>query len=351
MIARLAGLWLAALMVAGCGRSSVSAVLSYPAAMPLRVYPVVLVAFGTEPSGADAAARVEAHLREPVDGSPAVDARRMPRENVEQLIAAGSLEPGTAIVDVASAASVRVTTVPRTFTYQDCSFGRCMSRMRTDYVDEAVLSLTVTMSVRDIRTGRVIHSVREDAQLTGAGPRAERVLLDRVMGVLLPYLDQRSERVRLRLFSVSDPRVERAIELLRDGEWRAARVLLEEAVRSPELAALPAETRARALYDLSVARRFDPTTTADVPRHYAAAQAALEAAIALDPERAFYQEALVSLQADQTRAAALEAQYEVSRANAAAVGGSSPSPNPGITVAPPQPPDEGAVPPPPPTYR
>ncbi|MEZ4324349.1 MAG: hypothetical protein R3B40_03965, partial [Polyangiales bacterium] len=250
-----------ALMALGCGRSSVSAVVAYPAAMPLRVYPVVLVAFGSEPTGAEAAARVEEHLRQPVGESPAVDARIMPRESVEQLISAGALQPGTAVVDVASAASVRITTVPRTINYQDCSFGRCVSRMRTDYVDEAVSMLAVTLSVRDIRTGRVIHRVREAADLIGAGPRAERSLMSRVMSALLPYLDQRTERVRLRLLSVSEPRVERALDLLREGEWRAARVLLEEAVRSPELAALDAEDRARALYDLSVARRFDPTTT------------------------------------------------------------------------------------------
>lgn len=327
-----------------------SAVVSYPAVMPLRVYPVVLIAFGSEANGADAAARIEEHLRQPVDGSQAVEAQRMPRENVEQLIAAGTLQPGTAIVDVTSAQSVRVTTVPRTFTYQDCSFGRCVSRMRTDYIDEAVLSLAVTMSVRDIRTGRVIHSVREDAQLTGAGPRAERVLLDRVMSVLLPYLDQRTERVRLRLFRVPEPRVERALELLRDGEWRAARVLLEEAVRSPELAALDAETRARALYDLSVARRFDPTTTADVARHYAAAQAALEAAIALDPERTVYRDALASLQADQARAAALQVQHDVARANAASAA-EPPSPSPAVPPTPLPPVGEEAVPQPPPTYR
>jgi hypothetical protein len=283
----------------------------------------------------------------------------MPRENVAQLIAAGALQPGTAVVDVASAASVRVTTVPRTINYQDCSFGRCVSRMRTDYVDEAVLTLAVTLSVRDIRTGRVIHRVREVADLVGAGPRAERALLDRVMRVLLPHLDQRTERVRLRLLSVPDDRVERALALLREREARAARVLLEEAVRSPEVAALPTEQRARALYDLSVARRLDPTTTSSLARHYAAAKAALSAAIALDPERAFYREALSSLEADEARATALAAQADVARVNAeggvavaGTAGGSDAASAAGEGGAPaPAPPAEDQLPPPPAAYQ
>lgn len=315
-MARIAGLLFAALLASGCGRSSVSAVVSYPAAMPLRVYPVVLVAFGAEPGAADVAERVETHLRRTVGSGPGVDARRMPRENVDQLIASGALTPGTAVVDLTSLSSVRVQTVPRSYSYQDCSLGRCYTRTRTDYVDEAVLSLTVTMSVRDIRTGRVIHSVREVAQLQGGGRGAIEVLVDRVMETLLPYLDERTERVRVRLLSVDDPRVDRAIEHMREGEWRAARVLLEDAVRSPELHAMGAETRARALYDLSMARRFDPTTMDDVTRHYAAARAPLDAAIELDPERSAYRDARSSLDADEARAQALAAQHAVARANA-----------------------------------
>jgi hypothetical protein len=349
-MARVAGLLIVALLASGCGRSSVSAVVSYPAAMPLRVYPVVLVAFGPEPAGADVAARVEMHLRSPVGSSPAVDARRMPRENVDQLIAAGTLEPGTAVVDLSSLSSVRVQTVPRTINYQDCSFGRCVSRMRTDYVDEAVVSLTVTMAVRDIRSGRVIHSVQEAAELTGGGRRLSAALIDRVMDTLLPYLDQRTERVRVRLLSVPDPRVEQAIVHLRAGEWRAGRVLLEEAVRSPELHAMDAETRARALYDLSVARRFDPTTMEDITRHYAAARAPLDAAIELDPQRVAYRDARGALDADEARAQALAAQHAVARANAAAT---LPAPaavpaDPGAALPPPD--ASGSV-PPPPTYR
>lgn len=350
-MARVAGLLIAALLASGCARSSVSAVVSYPAAMPLRVYPVVLVAFGTEPAAADVAARVEAHLRSPVGSSPAVDARRMPREAVEQLIATGALQPGTAVVDVVSLSSVRVQTVPRTVNYQDCSFGRCVSRMYTDYVDEAVVSLTVTMAVRDIRSGRVIHSVQEAAELTGGGRRLTAALVDRVMDTLLPYLDQRTERVRVRLLSVSDPRVEQAVAHLRAGEWRAGRVLLEEAVRSPELHAMDAETRARALYDLSVARRFDPTTMDDITRHYAAARAPLDAAIELDPQRVAYRDARAALDADEARAQALAAQHAVARANAAGAPASASAVPADPAATPPAPGADATVPPPPPTYR
>lgn len=348
-MARIAGLVFAALLASGCGRSSVSAEVSYPAAMPLRVYPVVLVAFGSEPGGADVAERVETHLRRAVGSSPGVDARRMPRENVDRLIASGALTPGTAVVDVSALSSVRVQTVPRTYNYQDCSLGRCYSRMRTDYVDEAVVSLAVTMSVRDIRSGLVIHSVRELAEISGRGRGALEFLVDQVMETLLPYLDQRTERVRVRLMSVSDPRVEQAIEHLRKGEWRAGRVLLEDAVRSPELHAMDAETRARALYDLSVARRFDPTTMEDIARHYAAARAPLDAAIELDPERVAYQDARRALDADEARAQALAAQHAVARANAeAAVPAPAAPPAPGTV---PQPLGTDSTVPPPPTYR
>lgn len=348
MLARVAGLLIAALLASGCGRSSVSAVVSYPAAMPLRVYPVVLVAFGTEPAAADAAERVESHLRRPVGTSPGVDARRMPREHVEQLIASGALTPGTAVVDVSALSSVRVQTVPRTYNYQDCSFGRCYTRSRTDYVDEAVVSLAVTMSVRDIRSGRVIHSVRELAETSGRGRGVLELLVDRVMETLLPYLDQRTERVRVRLLSVPDLRVEQAIERMREGEWRAGRVLLEDAVRSPEVHAMDAETRARALYDLSVARRFDPTTMDDVARHYAAARAPLDAAIELDPERVAYRDARGALDADEARALALAAQHAVARANAEAAVTPPAAPAPGTASPPPG--DESSV-PPPPTYQ
>jgi hypothetical protein len=347
---RVAGILIAVLLSAGCGRSNVSAVVSYPAAMPLRVYPVVLVAFGADPADVDVASRVERHLRSQVGSSPAVDARLMPRETVDQLIAMRALEPGTAVVDVSSRSSMRLQTVPRSFTYQDCSFGRCITRTRTDYVEEAVASLTVTMAVRDIRTGRVIHSLQEVAELPRLGGGLSVALVDRVVSQLLPYLDQRTERVRVPLWDVPDPRVEAALDHLRAGEWRAGRVLLEEAVRSPELHAMDAEVRARALYALSVARRFDPTTLHDIARHYAAARAPLDAAIELDPQRVAYRDARGALDQDEARAQVLAAQEAVARDNAATL-----APDPAAATAGTTPaslsPAADAIAPPPPAYR
>ena len=69
---------------------------------------------------------------------------------------------------------------------------------------------------------------------------------------------------------------------------------------------------------LTVARRFDPTTMDDVTNHYAAARAPLDAAIELDPERTAYRDALTALAADEARAQTLAAQHAVARANAEA---------------------------------
>src|SRR5690606_33528910 len=117
-------------------------------------------------------------------------------------------------------------------------------------------------------------------------------------------IDQRTESVEVHLEEVEAEEVVAALERIRVGDWTRGREALERYVEGAGFAAQPDEVRARVLYDLGQARRFD--TTIEAERRFARAGEAMRAAVRLRPQSR-YATALAELAAHRrSRAMVLE---------------------------------------------
>ena len=164
-------------------------------------------------------------------------------------------------------------------------------------------------------------------------------LLERLLVDVRALVDPHEEVVRVRLLPVDLPGVETALATLAAGEWREGRRQLENAAGTPEAESLSPAQRARLLYDLGIARRFDAGSAEDDPdQHFADAEAALRQAIELDPE-ARYAEALASLREHRSANREIARQREATERNFALERQADPH-----VVAPPPPPGYEALP-------
>lgn len=348
---------LVALAAVACANgTTVTTTITHPAEVPVRAYPVVFVALGADPREVELGRRVQAYLAGRAAAEPQSEVRLADAAELDQMRAQGQMPVASVVLrlDLRTLRSVRSRTDTRPETV--CDAFRCYTVQRTYLVDIPTVRMNASLRVEDGPTGRVLVRRNLVANDEGA-PLAvlERRALERLSSQMQTMFDARSERVQARLLDVEDEGVQQAIEAIERGEWRDGRVRLEAAVRSESVHALPTEARARALYNLSVARRFDPTgyTEASGPTeieaHYRSAEAPLLAAIELDPAERRYPEALAALRADGTRARTLAAQREAARHNHE-LGGSATAPPRAPTAPAPGAPG-GGVPAPPPGYR
>src|SRR5690606_24563446 len=137
------------------------------------------------------------------------------------------------------------------------------------------------VTVRDGPTGRVLQRARVVAR--SERMRFERLrarVMARLRARLLARFDVRRERVAVDLLEVeSVPEVDRAVAAAAAGDWARARNSLERLARNAR--GLEPEQRARLLYNLGQARRFDPSPG---PQRLPLAARALREAARLDPD-------------------------------------------------------------------
>lgn len=300
-----------ALILLGCAGPTVVATVPTPALVPLRTFPFLVVVSGPDAVEQAIADALAAHLQG--DGRVV---RRADRADVEAMRLRGELPAASVVVwlevEERRDSRTRLGSRPETV----CGPAGCYTRNRPDSYEIPTLRMGARVTVLEGPSARILQRLGVEIQEEGRGyarmrERASRRLLER----LLAMVDPHPETVAVRLLRVALPGVEEALDLMGRGRWHEARTRLEAVARSAAFRRLTAKQRARVLYDLAIARRFDPVTfERDPERHFDAAEAALRRAVRLDPEP-LYDRALRDLRAHRDRARLLREQREAAEHN------------------------------------
>jgi hypothetical protein len=299
------------LLLGGCGGgTAVRGTVVHPATIPVRSFPRIWIAGGHLDYEIALLDSLAAHLR-----GRRAEVHRVELDRLEPLRAGGRIRAATVvvIVDVRMRESTRTEWGSRPETV--CGPVGCYQTTRSYVYELPTLRALVSVTVYDGPSARVLQrtTLREADEGRDYDDMRERVV-NALRERLLRMVDQHPERVEVVLLDVDVPEVERAIETIDDGEWEAGRQLLEQAWRSPAVRALDPEDRARVLYDIGQARRFDPSTLDDPQAHFEAAERALRAAIRLHAHER-YRNALDALQRHRNEVVVVRAQEQAAEHN------------------------------------
>jgi hypothetical protein len=312
LVARLLAALLAVLAM-GCGASMmVRGEVLRPASVPVRTFPrIVVSSAGGEESDA-AADRLATHLRE---GSS--DIERVSAERVLELRERGELPLGTAIVSIATQLDERLVPQWAARPGLGCWSPPCTG-LRQMYADDiAQLEARLTIVVSDGPSARVLQRMEIDDGESGGDPIGMRLrVLARLTERLLALVDQRTEQVQVELLPIDHPEARAALERIDAGEWSEGRRALEALARGDVGRALDPAQRARLLFDVGQARRFDPSLPID--ERLASARRALFRAVRLDPQP-IYARALSDLEAHRQSIVLIDQQREATAHNFALV--------------------------------
>lgn len=274
-----------------------------PARVPVRAFPRILVTSAEDPESRDLALAVARHLEL---GRSAVD--RLDREAIDRMRAEGQIGRATAVLELRTTMSQRSQAAWGRDDNLDCGPLGCLESPHRTVRAVPVLSARVLVIVADGPSGRPLQRVQLSEEERGADLLAMRMrVLERLAAQTMALVDQRIERVPVHLYPVDVPEVREAIATLRDGRWHEGRAQLEAFVDSPRFEALPSDQRARVLYDLGQARRFDGTLPAE--RRFREARSALRAAVRLVPVP-LYAQAIAELEEHRQSRAMVRVQRE-----------------------------------------
>ncbi len=287
----------------GCaGVVSAYASVKRPAEIPIRAFPRVVLVPGLGPHDREVADALALHLA----STGLVDVRVDPPGPVE---GAGREAPGTAVVNlyVALTATSRTEWVTRPETV--CGTIGCYSTSRTSPVHTPVAEARLFVVVRDGGTGRKLQEAVLVARSSASTQSyMERAIVRDLSEQVRRAVDVRQERIRIEVLDVDHAVADRAVARLRDGAWHEGAALLDDFFASGAAASLDPRDRARAYYDLGIARRFDEAFESDPDARFERARAAFEQAMALDPGQGRYAEALAALETHRERARILRDQ-------------------------------------------
>jgi len=298
--------------LAGCGgATTVSGTVVHPAEVPVRSFPRVWIAGGHLDHELELLDSLAAHLR----GGRA-EVRRVELDDLEPMRVAGRIPPATVvlILDVRMEEATRPewTTRPETV----CGPMGCYTSNRSVVYEVPVLKARATLTVYEGPSARIQQRARAESLHEGRDydvmrRRAVRDLKEKILAMV----DQRREEVHVDLLEVDVPEVERAIGVIDQGNWSEGRRILDASWDTPTVQALDDEDKARVLYDIGQARRFDPSTLGDHDAHFAAAERAFRAALRHDRDEEIYAEALEALERHRRQVAVVRAQEEAAEHN------------------------------------
>lgn len=279
------------LLAFGCApTSTVTAHVVRPAQVPVRSFPRVWIAARHSPEAhmADALAR---HLA----GGDGVEVRRVDVEDLEPARRADRIPVATAVVLLEMSFEREVRTEWTTRPSTVCGSYGCSTVPRSYPYDVPILRGLLEVRVYDGPSAEVLQEVvleETDRGRTDAALR--RRVSDALLRRLLAMVDQRFEQVRVVLLDVELDGVDGVVDVIRQGDWHGGRVRLEKLATTQEADRLDPEQRARLLYVLGQARRFDPAVLEDPHRQLLLAEEALRRARELD-DRPLYRRALEDL--------------------------------------------------------
>lgn len=286
----------AAMTFAGCATTRhVQGVILEPALIPIRSYERIWIAAGDLPEERALANAVATDLHSV--GQQNVRSLRI--NELEPLRASGRIPSGTVVVLLRL--EFRESTRTRWFTRPEtvCGPSGCFSTRRTVAYDVPALEGEATVTVYDGPTAAVQQQVvlrdgDHGRPFTAMRPR----IIERLAQKVGLRTAETPRRVNIRVFRVDAEPVARALTEIEDGQWAEGRRSLERFVRSAAYRSLAAPDRARVLYNLGQARRFDPTTLHRGAAHFERARAALRRAVEIDPQHDF-RRALIELRRHQ----------------------------------------------------
>jgi hypothetical protein len=308
----------------------------YPARVPVRAFPELRVSGGVLPEG-DLVALLVAHLA----ADERYDVQRVAVEQLEPLREEGALSPLTLVLLVEPALYSDVRQDWDVVPVQVCDFyWGCFIDYQSVHVDTPALVAEVRLTVYEGPTARVLQTELFEAVNFGSDTAAAR---GRLLGDLGKQLEravdvlkssQRVELVPVRDFA----EVERALALLKRGEWQAGRELLERA--ATQLGGRSRSVQARVWYNLGIAR-WHSSPDGELPQAtFESAQRALSLAVSLEPR---FRRALSALERARSRQRVLDEQrsatarnralYEAQRAETSGLE-TAPAPAPAPTTAP-----------------
>lgn len=299
---RALGVALVACAAAACsGAVTVNARVVTPAAVPLRAFPRIWVAAGVLATDGVLADRLAAHLR--VGARSAV--KRVSIDRLERPRHAGEIPQATVIVllesDFDETTRTEWTTRPETV----CGPLGCYTTQRPYSYDVPTVVGQLVLTVYDGPSGRVLQRLTVRSRSAGAGYEdLQTRVVENLARRLLQLVDQRARVVEVDLWPVAVARVRAAVAKIAAGQWRQGRLLLERFARTTEMHRLEPEDRARVLYDIAQARRFDESFEQSPVTRLERAERVLRHALELDPEEGRYARALAEI-AEQRRDEAL----------------------------------------------
>ena len=298
-------------LLSACASTTVRGTLQIPAAIPVRSFPHIFVASGPQLAEIQLSQALVDHLR---DEERRV--QRVERAELERMRAGRTIPLASVVVivelELRRVSRTRFSTRPETV----CGPAGCYTRNRTDPYDVPTMHGRLRVTVHEGPTARILQRVSETASDEGYGwERMESRIVRRLIQRVTQLVDARTEAVAVRMLRVDVPEVQRAIWEIDEGSWRRGRVRLERVARSDDVQTLDARTRARVLYNLGIARRFDPVSIRRDPnRHFRSAEASLQAAIRLDPDP-LYDRALRELEDHRRQVSMLLEQREAAEHN------------------------------------
>jgi hypothetical protein len=307
-------------VLVGCAeRVVVRAPVLYPAELPVRAFPSLIVAGGDLPEG-DLGERLRAHLVK--DGQHEV--RKVAVKDLEPLRKSGTIEPSTLVVLLEAGFGTDDSEEWQVQPVQVCDpFYGCYTDYQTVYGAGQRLIAEVDVSVFEGPTARKLQSLTLDVWEYGEDSAPLR-------GRLLGELGQKLERavdviktqVRAELEPVKElPIVGLALAQLRAGRWDEGRDLLEQAAH--QLGGQKRKVQKRVWYDLALARLYAPGPNGLDAQAFAGVERAFKLAIQLDGTKRYlrpYQRAKQM----RERAQILEEQRRAARANYAQRANSAP---------------------------
>ena len=302
-------LWLALMAASALGCSSrviVSAPVWYPARVPVRAYPSILIAGNTLPEG-DLIERLRAHLAK--DGQHEV--KRVEVAVLETLRDAGVISRFTLVLLVVPAIYNEPQSDWRVVPVHMCDYYYgCFTDYQSVYTEIPQLLGQVTLTVYEGPTARTLQTTTVEAAVYEPdGPAARKHVIERLGLQLERAVDVLQSVAKVELEPVDEhPIVRDAILNIRQGKWDEGRNLLEQA--AAELGGLRHSVQARIWYDLGIARWYAPGPAGLTQSAFEAASRALTEAIRLDGSSR-YQGSYERLKRARQRQQVLEEQRRV----------------------------------------
>ncbi|MEY4509330.1 MAG: hypothetical protein RLZZ450_1452 [Pseudomonadota bacterium] len=295
----------------GCVPSVVvRAPVMYPARVPVRAFPSILIAGNKLPEG-DLAERLRAHLAK--DGQH--DVKRVEVADLESMREVGAISPLTLVVLVVPGIYDDPQEDWVTMPVQSCDFYYgCFTQYQSVYTQLPQLLGEVTLTVYEGPTAKTLQTATFDAAVYQPdSPQARAQVIDQLGKQLERAVDVLQSAIKVELESVDEhPIVRDAIASIQKGKWDEGRALLEQAAL--QLGGLKHSVQARILYDLAIARWYAPGPAGLTQAAFDAASRALNEAIQLDGSARYQRTQQRLLQARQ-RQQILDEQRRAATAN------------------------------------